>query len=241
MSLLSKYDNCNFDSVPGRPIKLDLRKVEKVYRQCQKEKLKLDIPTGSFIIKELAKACRAKITNSVKWRRFLDEIYQEMKSLNLAPSLISLNCMIDMYGTCHEYNAMFTLFNELKGKGAVDTVTFNCVIKHSRSFEEMMENYDLMKEMNIPPCLKTFKTLVYGLTRNSVINNNTAILSHVNTILADILLHPRIDSDTVTSLLLKRLSKFDTPDVIRAVECVKQCRAGDPENWLSAGSLLVLL
>lgn len=104
MSVLSRYDNCNFDILPGRPVKLDLRKVEKVYRQCQRENLKLDIPTGSFIIKELAKVCRAKISNYAKWRRFLDEIYNEMKTLNLLPLQISLNCMIDMHGKLNEFN-----------------------------------------------------------------------------------------------------------------------------------------
>lgn len=135
---------------------------------------------------------------------------------------------------------MFSLFDELKRKRMVDTVTFNCILNYCRSLEEMMEHYHLMKEMNVQPCEKTYKTLIFRLTRRSVITNK-ALTCHVNTILADLLLHAHINSDTVTSFLLKCLSRFDSSEVAQAVKCVEKYRAGEPENCLSAPSLFLLL
>jgi pentatricopeptide repeat protein len=240
--LLSKYDDCNFEAIPGRPVSLDLRKVEKVYRQCQKENVKLDVPTGSFIIKELAKFCRAKKNNCKKWRSFLDEIYQEMKLLGLIPLQISLNCMIDMYGTCNEFNNMFSLFEEMIKNENVDTVTFNCILKHAstRSIKEMMKYYDLMKKINISPCEKTFNILIFGVTKHVMMINSDQLFFHIKTILADLHLHPAMNSNRVTSFLLKRLSKFESSEVNRAVQYVEKYRTA-PENYLTASSLLFVL
>jgi pentatricopeptide repeat protein len=242
MKQLSRYDDCNFECIPGRPVRLDLRKVEKVYRQCQKENVKLDVPTGSFIIKELAKYCRAKKNNCTKWRRFLDEIYQEMKSLGLIALQIPLNCMIYMYGTCNEFNNMFSLFEEMIKNESIDTGTFNCILSHTsnRSIEEMMEYYDLMKKMNLSPSEKTFNTLIYGVTKHVMMINSDQLFSHIKTILDDLLLHPTIDFNRVTSLLLKCLSKFDSSVVLRVVQYLEKYRTA-PENYLTASSLFVLL
>ena len=238
MNQLSRYDNCNVEGVPY--VKIDLHKIEEVYRQCQTENLTLDVATGSFIIKELAKECRENKTNDTKWRRFLDEIYHEMKALNLVPLQKSLNCMIDLYGKRHEFKKMISLFREMKKNGTVDTVTFNCLLKHTggKSMEEMMKFYALMKKMNIPPNRKTFESIAFGLTRPNATSSKN-LPSHVNTILADLLVLS-VSSKRVTTSLLKLWSKFDTEEVAQAVKSVEAYRTA-PDDWKSPPSLFLLM
>ena len=104
-TLLSRYGNTKKE---GEDV-IDLDKVIKVYRQCQRERLLLDVNTGSFIIKEFAKYLKCNPNKT--YESFMNEIRSEMSKLRLTPKQKAMNCILEFYGCRDDFKKCLNSFH----------------------------------------------------------------------------------------------------------------------------------
>ncbi|KAF4653913.1 hypothetical protein FOL47_010233 [Perkinsus chesapeaki] len=144
------------------------------------------------------------------------------------PSSLVYNCLLDAAVLCGDMNVVREVFDEMRGAGKLDVVSFNTVMKGYLKQGNMKQARRIMRDMHkagLAPNLITYNELLHTLVQNKDRKGIWEVVDEMK--------RNRLPPNNVTcSILLKALTSHShSSDVVRTMELVERMR-GDMDEVL---------
>eukprot|EP00747_Dinoflagellata_sp_TGD_P162904 gnl/TRDRNA2_/TRDRNA2_181041_c0_seq1.p1 gnl/TRDRNA2_/TRDRNA2_181041_c0~~gnl/TRDRNA2_/TRDRNA2_181041_c0_seq1.p1 ORF type:complete len:1068 (+),score=254.28 gnl/TRDRNA2_/TRDRNA2_181041_c0_seq1:109-3312(+) len=117
------------------------------------------------------------------------EMWREMRTRHIAPTSITLGCMVEALCVNGDIDAAYDLIHEIRDEGeqsaaAVNAVVYCSVLKgfsHQKNFPRVWAVYQEMKSLGLKFSIVTYNTLIDSCARSGEMNRVPGLLSEMDT------------------------------------------------------------